>query len=77
MAAVGYDADSGRLTGCPESAAGATKLRLEQARVIAAANESAGRTVVRGLRILAPGSAPAAGAGRRRLGVRVRCRWGR
>lgn len=58
VAAVGYDADSGRLTVCPESAAWATKLRLEQARVVQAANESAGRTVVRGLRILAPGSVP-------------------
>ncbi|MER5696105.1 DciA family protein [Streptomyces mirabilis] len=59
VGAVGYDADSGRLTVCPESAAWATKLRLEQARVIGAANESAGRKVVRGLRILAPGSVPA------------------
>lgn len=59
VAAVGYDADSGRLTVCPESAAWATKLRLEQARVVQVANESAGRTVVRGLRILAPGSVPA------------------
>ncbi|MER6560555.1 DUF721 domain-containing protein [Streptomyces sp. NPDC001027] len=57
--AVGYDADSGRLTVCPESSAWATKVRLEQARIIAAANASAGRTVVRGLRILAPGSVPA------------------
>lgn len=58
VAAVGYDADSGRLTVCPESAAWATKLRLEQARVVQAANELAGRTVVRGLRILAPGAVP-------------------
>ncbi|GAA5708134.1 MULTISPECIES: DciA family protein [Streptomyces] len=58
VVAVGCDADSGRLTVCPESAAWATKLRLEQARVVEAANESAGRTVVRGLRILAPGSVP-------------------
>ncbi|MDX3697904.1 DUF721 domain-containing protein [Streptomyces europaeiscabiei] len=58
VTAVGYDADSGRLTVCPESAAWATKLRLEQVRVVEAANESAGRTVVRGLRILAPGSVP-------------------
>ncbi|MGW7673811.1 DUF721 domain-containing protein [Streptomyces sp. NPDC054775] len=43
---------------CPESAAWATKTRLEQTRIIAAANESAGRTVVRTLRILAPGTAP-------------------
>jgi predicted nucleic acid-binding Zn ribbon protein len=58
VVAVGYDADSGRLTVCPESAAWATKLRLEQARVVQAANESAGRAVVRGLRILTPGSVP-------------------
>ncbi|MFI9255209.1 DUF721 domain-containing protein [Streptomyces sp. NPDC053069] len=54
--AIGYAADTGRLTVCPEPAAWATKLPLEQARVIEAANESAGRTVVRALRILAPGS---------------------
>ncbi|MER5519778.1 DUF721 domain-containing protein [Streptomyces sp. NPDC002763] len=67
VVAVGYDADSGWLTVCPESAVWATKTRLEQARVIAAANASAGRTVVRHLRILAPGSVPAR-AGRRCLG---------
>lgn len=43
---------------CPESAAWATKARLEQTRVIAAANTSAGRTVVRALRILPPGTVP-------------------
>lgn len=32
------------------------KTRLEQAGIVAAANTSAGRTVVRYLRILAPGS---------------------
>ncbi|MFE6904114.1 DciA family protein [Streptomyces sp. NPDC057717] len=58
VAAVSYDADSGQLTLCPESAAWATKTRLEQARIIAAANESAGRMVVRSLRILAPGTVP-------------------
>ncbi|MGJ5899274.1 DciA family protein [Streptomyces niveiscabiei] len=58
VVAVGYDPDSGRLTVCPESPAWATKVRLEQARIIEAANASAGRTVVRGLRILAPGSVP-------------------
>ncbi|MFH8939543.1 DciA family protein [Streptomyces griseosporeus] len=58
VAAVGYDADTGRLTVCPESSAWATKTRLEQARIIAAANESAGRTVVRALKILAPGTVP-------------------
>ncbi|MEU7728276.1 hypothetical protein AB0B78_24015 [Streptomyces sp. NPDC040724] len=36
-----------------------TKARLEQARVSAAANAAAGRTVVRALRILPPGAAPA------------------
>ncbi|MGW2050769.1 DUF721 domain-containing protein [Streptomyces sp. NPDC001858] len=56
--AVGYDPDFGRLTVCPESAAWATKARLEQTRIIAAANTSAGRTVVRSLRILTPGSVP-------------------
>ncbi|WP_265569161.1 DUF721 domain-containing protein [Streptomyces hygroscopicus] len=60
VTAVGYDADSGRLTLCPESAAWATKLRREQASVIEAANQSAGRTVARGLQILAAGSVPAA-----------------
>ncbi|MBK3603288.1 MULTISPECIES: DciA family protein [unclassified Streptomyces] len=59
VAAVSYDADSGQLTVCPESSAWATKVRLEQTRIIAAANESAGRTVVRALRILAPGTVAA------------------
>ncbi|MFJ3594631.1 DciA family protein [Streptomyces sp. NPDC090082] len=61
VAAVAYDADSGRLTVCPESSAWATKARLEQPRIVAAANEAAGRTVVRALRILPPGAAPAPG----------------
>ncbi|MFF8618153.1 DciA family protein [Streptomyces sp. NPDC015350] len=56
VAAVGYDADTGQLTVCPESSAWATQTRLEQARVIEVANESAGRTVVRTLKILAPGT---------------------
>ncbi|MEV6840870.1 DciA family protein [Streptomyces sp. NPDC051133] len=58
VAAVSYDADSGQLAVCPESAAWATKTRLEQTRIVAAANKSAGRTVVRSLRILAPGALP-------------------
>lgn len=61
VAAVGYDPDAGRITVCPKSWAWATKVRLEQARIIAAANESADRTVVRALRILAPGSVPMPG----------------
>ncbi|MCX4417857.1 DUF721 domain-containing protein [[Kitasatospora] papulosa] len=61
VAAVSYDRDSGQLTVCPESSAWATKARLEQTRVIAARYEAAGRTVVRALRILPPGAAPAPG----------------
>ncbi|MCX5589556.1 DciA family protein [Streptomyces erythrochromogenes] len=59
IAAVAFDPDSGRLTLCPESAAWATKARLEQTRVIAAANNAAGRTVVSTLQILPPGATPA------------------
>ncbi|GHD52337.1 hypothetical protein GCM10010335_64700 [Streptomyces galbus] len=58
VAAVGFDADSGRLTVCPESSAWATKARLEQTRVVAAANKAAGRQVVSALRILPPGAVP-------------------
>ncbi|MFC4506112.1 MULTISPECIES: DUF721 domain-containing protein [Streptomyces] len=58
VTAVGYDADSGQLTVCPESTAWATKTRLEQTRIIAAANKAAGRTVVLTLRILPPGAVP-------------------
>ncbi|MFJ9251051.1 DciA family protein [Streptomyces sp. NPDC101776] len=61
MAVIGYDPESGCLTVCPESAAWATKARLEQSRIITAANASADRTIVRGLRILPPGSVPAPG----------------
>ncbi|MGW1947329.1 DciA family protein [Streptomyces sp. NPDC001940] len=61
VAAVSYDPDSGQLTVCPESSAWATKARLEQTRVIAAANKAAGRTVVRALRVLAPGAVPVPG----------------
>ncbi|MGW1734265.1 DciA family protein [Streptomyces sp. NPDC001999] len=61
VAAVGFDSDSGRLTVCPESSAWATKARLEQTRVIAAANKAAGRAVVRALRILPPGTVPGPG----------------
>ncbi|MGW5098204.1 DciA family protein [Streptomyces nodosus] len=55
VAAIGYEADAGRLTVCPESSAWARKTRLEQTRIIEATNKSAGRTVVRALRILTPG----------------------
>jgi hypothetical protein len=40
VAAIGYDTNSGQLTVCPESTAWATKTRLEQTRVIEAANKS-------------------------------------
>jgi predicted nucleic acid-binding Zn ribbon protein len=59
VAAVSYDPDTCQLTLCPESTAWATKTRLEQTRIIAAANKAAGRTVVRSLRILSPGSVSA------------------
>ncbi|WP_317633905.1 hypothetical protein [Streptomyces sp. A13(2022)] len=58
---MSYDPDSGRLTVCPEPTALVTKARLEQTRVVTAANEAAGRTVVRALRILPPGAVPAPG----------------
>ncbi|MFD3533342.1 DUF721 domain-containing protein [Streptomyces sp. NPDC058664] len=61
VTAVSYDPDSGQLTVCPESSAWATKARMEQTRVIAAANKAAGRTVVHALRILPPGAVPAPG----------------
>ncbi|MGA4960362.1 DciA family protein [Streptomyces lavendulocolor] len=57
VAAVSFDPDSCRLTVCPESTAWATKARLEQTRIIAAANDAAGRMVVSSLRILPPGAA--------------------
>jgi hypothetical protein len=39
----------------------ATKVHLEQTRIIAAAKAAAGRTVVRALRILPPGAVPVPG----------------
>ncbi len=67
VAAVSYDPDFGRLTVCPESTAWATEARLEQTRVITAANKAAGRAIVRALRILPPGTVPPARPGRRHL----------
>ncbi|MFK4069870.1 DciA family protein [Streptomyces sp. NPDC029674] len=52
VVAVSYAPGSGRLAVCPESTAWATKARLEQPRIIAAANQAAGRTVVSSLWIL-------------------------
>ncbi|MEU6059093.1 hypothetical protein [Streptomyces sp. NPDC047097] len=54
--AVGFDADSGQLTVCPESSAWATKAHLEQVRIVAAAHKAARRQVVSALRILPPGA---------------------
>ncbi|MFF3699094.1 DciA family protein [Streptomyces sp. NPDC002221] len=61
VAAVAYAPDSGQLTVCPESSAWAAKARLEQTRVIPAANKAAGRTLVRALRILSPAATPVPG----------------
>ncbi|MFF3432450.1 DUF721 domain-containing protein [Streptomyces sp. NPDC002602] len=58
VTAAAFDPDSGRLTVCPESSGWATRVRLEQPRIIAAANKAAGRSVVSSLRILPPGAAP-------------------
>jgi hypothetical protein len=58
VVAVDFDADSGQLTVCPESSAWATKARLEQTRLVAAANKAAGHQVVSALRILPPGAVP-------------------
>ncbi|WP_176606789.1 DciA family protein [Streptomyces morookaense] len=72
VAAVGFDAESGQLTLCPESAAWAAEARLEQARIIRDANHAAGRPAVRALRILASG--PARRARARRVAPRDGCR---
>ncbi|MEV8626463.1 hypothetical protein [Streptomyces sp. NPDC051079] len=61
---MAYDPDSGWLTVCPASSAWATQARLEQTRVITAANQAAGRTVVSSPRILPPGAAPVPRPGR-------------
>ncbi|GGW87294.1 hypothetical protein GCM10010350_84480 [Streptomyces galilaeus] len=55
---MGYDADSGQLTVCPESS-WATKTRLEQTRIVDAANKAAAGRSCAPPRILAPGSIPA------------------
>ncbi|WP_063762400.1 DciA family protein [Streptomyces sp. NRRL F-5123] len=60
--AVGFDAGTGGLDLLPESPAYATQLRMSTARLIALANQAAGREAVRSIRVLPPGthiSAPA------------------
>ncbi|MFJ7786919.1 DciA family protein [Streptomyces albidoflavus] len=59
VAATGYNPKTGALTLCPDSAAWRTRTVHEQANIIAAMNKSAGRTVVRAVRILAPRPLPA------------------
>ncbi|WNI20263.1 DUF721 domain-containing protein [Actinacidiphila sp. ITFR-21] len=61
--AVAFDADTGRLDLLPDSPAYATQLRMSTARLVAMANQVAGREAVRSIRVLPPGtrtSAPAA-----------------
>ncbi|MCM2394403.1 DciA family protein [Streptomyces albipurpureus] len=62
IAAVGYEPDTGELTLRPDSAAWATKARMETARILAAANRAAGKQAVRTVRVLAPGPVTAASA---------------
>ncbi|MGW3491325.1 DUF721 domain-containing protein [Streptomyces sp. NPDC001054] len=59
VAAVAYDAHTGCLTLSPRTPAWATETRLRQTQIIEAANASAGRTVVRAVRVLTPGTRPA------------------
>jgi hypothetical protein len=54
--AVGFDADTGRLDLLPDSPAYATQLRMSTARLIAMANQTAGREAVRAIRVLPPGT---------------------
>ncbi|GAA3372493.1 hypothetical protein GCM10017744_104210 [Streptomyces antimycoticus] len=54
--AVAFDADSGRLDVRADSAAYATHIRLMTPRLIATANEAAGREAVRSIRVLAAGA---------------------
>ncbi|CAL9677498.1 hypothetical protein SUDANB1_08175 [Streptomyces sp. enrichment culture] len=50
-APIGYDANTGGLTVCPEASAWAKKTRLEQVCIIVTADEPADRTVVCALTI--------------------------
>jgi predicted nucleic acid-binding Zn ribbon protein len=56
--AVGFDAEHGRLDLLPDSPAYATQLRMSTARLVAMANQAAGRDVVRSIRVLPPGTCP-------------------
>ncbi|MEU9321441.1 DciA family protein [Streptomyces sp. NPDC048295] len=59
VAAVAFHPETGQLDLRPDSPAYATQLRLISARIVAAANESADTSAVRGVRVLAVGAAPA------------------
>jgi hypothetical protein len=54
--AVGFDAEGGRLDLLPDSPAYATQLRMSTTRLIAMANQAAGREAVRSIRVLPPGT---------------------
>ncbi|MGC4918605.1 DciA family protein [Streptomyces albogriseolus] len=56
--AVAFHPETGQLDLRPDSPAYATQLRLISARIVAAANESAGTDAVRSVRVLAVGAAP-------------------
>jgi len=60
--AVAFDADTGRLDLLPDSPAYATQLRISTIRLVAVANQAAGRNSVRSIRILPPGTHTAAPA---------------
>lgn len=57
VAAVGFDAEQGRLDLLPDSSAYATQLRMSTARLVALANQAVGRQAVRTIRVLPPGTA--------------------
>lgn len=57
--AVAFHPETGQLDLRPDSPAYATQLRLISARIVAAANTSAGTDTVRTIRVLAVGAAPA------------------
>lgn len=58
VAAVAFHPETGQLDLRPDSPAYATQLRLISARIVTAANESAGTGAVRSVRVLAVGAAP-------------------
>ncbi|MFM9812825.1 DciA family protein [Streptomyces scabiei] len=57
--AVAFHPETGQLDLRPDSPAYATQLRLISAKIIATANQTVGTDIVRGVRVLAVGAAPA------------------